>query len=86
VRGDVTRRAGAMRESPTASIGIGYVMPGQGCSVADAAAPVSARTTTGAVLVITGQISTGYHNTAATEPKAPHRRRFLKFAAEQGCW
>jgi hypothetical protein len=82
VRGDITRRAGATRGSPTASIGIGHIMPGQGCSVARAAAPVSARTTTGAVLVIAGQISTGYHNTDATE----HRRRFLKFAAEQSCW
>jgi hypothetical protein len=86
VRGDVTRRAGATRESPTASIGIGDIMPGQGCSVPGAAALVSARTTTGAVLVIAGLISTGYHNTDATDPKAPHRRRIPRFVAEESCW
>jgi hypothetical protein len=85
VLGDVTRRAGATRESPTLSIGIGLIMPGQGYSEAGAAPLVSARTTTGAVLVIAGLISSGYHNTDATDAKAPHRRRFLKFAAEESC-
>ena len=33
-----------------------------------------------------GLISTGYHNTDATHPKSPHRRRMLRFAAEEGCW
>ena len=84
--GDVTRRAGATRESPTLSIRIGLIMPGQGCSAAGAAPLVSARTTTGAVFVVAGLISTGYHNTDATDPRAPHRRRFLKFAAVESCW
>jgi hypothetical protein len=41
---------------------------------------------TRAVLVAAGLISTGYHNTDATDPKAPHRWRFLKFAAVESCW
>jgi hypothetical protein len=61
-------------------------MPGQGCSVAAAATLKAARMTTGAVLVITGLISAGYHNAAGTDPKAPHRRRTLKFVAEESCW
>jgi hypothetical protein len=86
VLGDVTRRAGATRESPTLSIRIGLIMPGRGCSAAGAAPLPSARTTIGAVFVVAGLISTGYHYTDATDPKAPHRRRFLKFAAVESCW
>jgi hypothetical protein len=41
---------------------------------------------TRAVLVAAGLISTGYHNTDATGPKAPHRWRFLKSAAVESCW
>lgn len=83
--GDVTQRAGAMRELPTPSIGIGLIMPGKGWGEAGAAPLVSARTTTGAVLVVADLISTGYHETDGADAKAPHRRRFLKFAAEESC-
>jgi hypothetical protein len=31
---------------------------------------------------LAGLISTGHH----TDPKAPHRRRILRFAAEESCW
>jgi hypothetical protein len=86
VRGEVTRRAGATRESSTLSIGIGPIMPGQGCGVAGAAPFVSARTTAEAVLVIAGLSTTGYHNSETTDPNALHRRRFLKLAAEESCW
>jgi hypothetical protein len=41
---------------------------------------------TRAVLVAAGLISTGYHNTDATDPEAPHRWRFLTFAAVESCW
>jgi hypothetical protein len=33
-----------------------------------------------------GLISTGYDNTDATDPKAPHGRRIVRFAAVESCW
>jgi hypothetical protein len=61
-------------------------MPAQLCSVAGAAPLLSARTITGALLVIAGLNLDRYHNADATDPKAPHRPRILKFAAEESCW
>jgi hypothetical protein len=54
--------------------------------VAGAAQLLSARTITGAVLVIAGLNLDGYHSADATDPKTPHRSRILTFAAEESCW